>query len=100
MKKSKRKNKKGKFTKFEKVLFAITIVALLSYPFMSIFAKSTLSEMNYKLESSREKIELQNKNNESLKMKINELASLENLQSVAKKMGLSYTNNSIKTIDK
>ena len=33
-------------------------------------------------------------------MKINELASLENLEAVAKKMGLSYTNNSIKTIDK
>ena len=100
MKKHSKRTKKGKFTKFEKVLFAITIMALLSYPFMSIFAKSTLSEMNYKLESDKEKIALQNKNNESLKMKINELASLENLQSVAKKMGLSYTSNSIKTIDK
>lgn len=96
----KTKKKKSKFTKFEKFLFAITLVIGLSYPFMSIFAKSTLSEMNYKLESSKEKIALQNKNNESLKMKINELASLENLESVAKKMGLSYTSNSIKTIDK
>ena len=34
------------------------------------------------------------------KKKINELASLENLESVAKKMGLSYTSNSIKTIEK
>jgi cell division protein FtsL len=67
---------------------------------MSVFAKSTLSEMNYKLENSKAKIAEQNKNNESLKMKINELASLENLEAVAKKMGLSYTNNSIKTIDK
>lgn len=96
----KRKSKKNKFTKFEKFLFAITIVVGFSYPFMNIFAKSTLSEMNYKLESSKEKIALQSKNNESLKMKINELASLENLESVAKKMGLSYTSNSIKTIDK
>ena len=55
MKKRRRKQKKGKFTKFEKVLFAITIMVGLSYPFMSIFAKSTLSEMNYKLESNREK---------------------------------------------
>ena len=100
MKKRRRKQKKGKFTKFEKVLFAITIMVGLSYPFMSIFAKSTLSEMNYKVEKKKKKIELQNKNNESLKMKINELASLENLESVAKKMGLSYTSNSIKTIDK
>ena len=96
----KKKKKKSKLTKFEKFLITITLIVGLSYPFMNIFAKSTLSEMNYKLESSREKIAIQSKNNESLKMKINELASLENLESVAKKMGLSYTNNSIKTIDK
>ena len=92
-------NGKVKFTKFEKILFVITAIIALSYPFMSVFAKSTLSEINYKLESSKEEIAEQNKNNESLKMKINELASLENLETVAKKMGLSYTGNSIKTID-
>ena len=94
------KRKKSKYTKFEKFLFVLTDIVSLSYPLMSVFAKSTLSEMNYKLENSKAKIAEQNKNNESLKMKINELASLENLESVAKKMGLSYTNNSIKTIDK
>ena len=98
----KKKKKKGpvKFTKYEKILFVITGIICLSYPFMSIFAKSTLSEMNYKLESRKSEIAKQTKNNESLQMKINELASLENLESVAKKMGLSYTNSSIKTIDK
>ncbi len=95
-----RKKRKTKFTKFEKFLLVMTAIVSLSYPFMSVFAKSTLSEMNYKLENSKAKIAEQNKNNESLKMKINELASLENLEAVAKKMGLSYTNNSIKTIDK
>ena len=95
----KRKKRKAKLTKFEKVLIVMTFVIGLSYPLMSVFAKSTLSEMNYKLENSKEKIAVQSKNNESLKMKINELASLENLESVAKKMGLSYANNSIKTID-
>ena len=96
----KTKTKKAvKFTKFEKVLFVITAIICLSYPFLSVFAKSTLSEMNYKLENSKDEIAKQSKNNESLQMKINELASLENLEAVAKKMGLSYTNNSIKTID-
>ena len=66
---------------------------------MSVYAKSALSEINYEVESSRDEISVQNKNNESLQMKINELASLENLEEVAKKMGLSYTSNSIKTID-
>lgn len=92
-------NGKIKFTKFEKFLFVITALIALSYPFMSVFAKSTLSEVNYKLESRREEIKRQSKSNESLQMKINELASLENLESVAKKQGLSYTSNSIKTIN-
>ena len=98
MAKSKKK-KKVRFTKYEIVLFVITAIICCSYPFMSIYAKSTLSEINYEVENSRDKIEIQNKNNESLQMKINELASLENLESVAKKMGLSYTSNSIKTIE-
>ena len=92
-------NGKIKFTKFEKFLFLITALVALSYPFMSVFAKSTLSEVNYNLESRKEEIREQTKSNESLQMKINELASLENLESVAKKQGLSYTSNSIKTIN-
>ena len=94
-----KRKRKVKFTKYEIVLFVITFVVCVSYPFMSVYAKSALSEINYELESSRDEISIQNKNNESLQMKINELASLENLEEVAKKMGLSYTSNSIKTID-
>lgn len=94
-----KRKRKVKFTKYEIVLFVITFVVCVSYPFMSVYAKSALSEINYEVESSRDEISVQNKNNESLQMKINELASLENLEEVAKKMGLSYTSNSIKTID-
>ena len=96
----KRKKRKAKFTKYELVLFVITGILCCAFPFMSIFAKSSLSEISYKLESQKTEITEQSKNNESLEMKINELASLDNLNKVAKKMGLSYTSNSIKTIDK
>lgn len=95
-----KKNKKSKFSKYEITLFIITGLICLSFPFMSICAKSHLSEVSYKLESVKTEIRKQNKNNESLEMKINELASLDNLNHVAKKMGLSYTSNSIKTIKK
>ena len=37
--------------------------------------------------------------NESLAMKINEMASLENIQSVSKNLGLAYNNENIKTIE-
>lgn len=97
---AKKKKKKTKFTRYELILFVITGLICCAFPFVSIFAKSNLSEISYKLESQKDEITEQSKNNESLQMKINELASLDNLDNVAKKMGLSYTGNSIKTIDK
>lgn len=95
-----KKKRKKRFTKYEIVLFVITAFICCSFPFMSIFAKSSLSEISYKLESQKSEIAKQTKDNESLEMKINELASLDNLNAVAKKMGLSYTSSSIKTIKK
>lgn len=95
----KNKRKKLRLTKYEITLFVITGLLCIAFPFASVYAKSALSESNYKLENKKSEISEQNKNNESLQMKINELASLENLEAVAKKMGLSYTSNSIKTID-
>ena len=94
-----RKRKNKKFTKYELVLLVFTMIFCACAPFMNIFAKSTLSKVTYDLESRKDEITMQSKNNESLQMKINELASLDNLEKVAKDMGLSYTSNSIKTID-
>ena len=96
---AKKKKRKSKLTKYEKVLLVITGILCVAFPFANIYAKSTLSETNYEFESKKSEITEQNKNNESLEMKINELASLENLEAVAKKMGLSYTSKSIKTIE-
>ncbi len=96
MKKTKAKRK---LTKFEKIIYTITIVLALSFPYLSVLTKSKLSEVNYEVEEIKEKITFQEKSNESLQMKINELASLENLENVAKSMGLSYTYNSVKTVE-
>ncbi len=97
-KKTKTKKKKSKFTKYEIVLFIITGLICLSFPFMSIFAKSNLSEISYKLESIKTEIKKQNKNNESLEMKINELASLDNALEVADTFGLEYNNSNIRVV--
>ena len=92
-------NGKLKLTKFEKMMFFITFVLVVLSPVMSVFAKSELSKANYEVEETKEKISLQTKTNESLEMKINELVSLENLQDIAKEMGLSYTSSSIKVVE-
>lgn len=97
MKKTKKLKLKG--NRFQRMIYVITAITVISSPFMMIFAKSTLSKVNYEVEETKEKIETQTKANESLQMKINELASLENLDNVAKAKGLSYTSNSVKTIE-
>ena len=95
----KRKTKKSKVTPFEKFLYFITIVLIVLATLIVVFEKSTLSKMNYDVEKIKKKIASQEKENESLQMKINELASLENIQKVIKDKGLEYNNDNIKNID-
>lgn len=95
----KKHKKKLKITKFERVMLTLTLILLVLSPILSVYAKSSLSKANYELESAKDEIDIQEKSNQSLQMKINELASFDNLESVAKKQGLSYTSNSIKTVE-
>lgn len=94
------KNKKRvKLTKFEKFIYAFAILLLIVSPMVIVFTKSTLSEINYKVEKMKKSISAQEKTNEGLEMKINELASLDNIQAVIKSEGLTYNNENIKNIE-
>lgn len=94
-----RKTKKRlKMSKFERLLYIFTFVMLLATPFALVFSQATLSEINFEVEKTKKSITTQEKKNESLKMIINELASLEKIQEVAKEQGLSYNNDNIKTV--
>ena len=95
----KAKKKKSKLTPFEKFLYFITIMLVIASPLIIVFEKSTLSKMNYDVEKIKKQISAQEKENESLQMKINELASLENIQKIIKEKGLEYNNDNIKNID-
>ena len=94
-----RKKKKSKCSKFERFLYTITLVLVLASPLIIVFSKSTLSKINYEVEKIKKEINSQEKQNESLEMKINELASLENIQKVIKDEGLIFNNDNIKNID-
>lgn len=98
MKKKKVKTK-VRITKFEKILYAVTILLLIVSPMVIVFTKSTLSEINFKVEKMKKSISAHEKTNESLEMKINELASLDNIQKVIKQEGLTYNNENIKNIE-
>lgn len=94
-----KKKKKVKISKFERFLYTITIFLLVISPLVIVFTKSTLSKVNYEVEKMKKTINTQEKANESLEMKINELASLENIQDIIKEEGLVYNNDNIKNID-
>ena len=90
--------KRLKMSKFERLVYVFTVVMLVAMPFALVFSQATLSEINFEVEKLNKKIDAQEKKNESLTMKINELASLDKIQEVAQQQGLTYNNNNIKTI--
>lgn len=94
----KKTKKRLKMSKFERLLYIFTFVMLLMTPFALVFSQATLSEINFEVEKAKKSIITQEKKNESLTMIINELASLEKIQEVAKEQGMSYNNNNIVTV--
>lgn len=91
---------KIKFFKGEKFICIFLFIMIFSAPVLVVFSKATLSKTNIEVEELKNKIEKQSNLNESISMKINELASLDNIQNIAKEVGLSYNNDNIKTIEK
>ncbi len=90
--------KRLKMSKFERLIYVFTVVMMIALPFALVFSQATLSEINFEVEKMNKKIGVQEKKNESLTMKINELASLDKIQEVAKEQGLTYNNQNIKTV--
>ena len=87
--------KKTKFKLMDRVMIMIIVILALATPIIIVFSKSVLSKTNIEVERIQEKVEKQETINESITMKINELASLSNIQDVAKEYGLSYNNDNI-----
>lgn len=91
--------KRVKMSRFERLIYTFAVVLLVSAPLTIVFSKATLSKINFEVEKTKKEINEQTKTNESLSMKINELASLDKIEEVAKEQGLSYNNNNIKNIN-
>lgn len=84
----------------ERILLALFLLLLIATPIITIYVKSSLSEVNIRVEKMKKTIAVQQKKNESLEMKINELASLDNVQDIIKQEGLTYNNDNIKNINR
>ena len=96
----KRKVVKKKTSKFIKLIYTLAILMLVSFPIVSITTKAFVSKLNFAVEELKSQKTKHEKTNQSLTMKINELASLENIQAVAKEYGLEYNNDNRPTVYK
>lgn len=95
-----RRVKRIKLLKGEKFMFfLIVFFGFIVMPTSWVYTKALLSETSIELEKINSKIDSQNDKNEALSMQIDELASIENIQSIASANGLSYNNSNIKTIN-
>lgn len=91
----KKKDNTIKLHNFEKKFTIVGGTLLVLLWIFSFFAKISLSSINVEVERLAKDVNKQEKVNQGLVMKINELASLENIQSVANSAGLAYNNNNI-----
>lgn len=94
-----KKRKKKGFTKIERFIFKSGILIMILLLIGIVFTSASVSKMNIELQKMNEKVEIQENTNESLVMKINEMASLENIEVVSRNLGLSYNNENIMTVE-
>lgn len=90
-----KKKKKIKLNVMDKFITFVIVLLVISTPIIVVYSKSMLSNSNIELERIKSKIEKQETINESIESKINEIASLSNIQDLAKEYGLSYQNDNI-----
>lgn len=91
--------KRLKLLKGEKMMYALIIFLLVLIPVINVYTSALVTKTNIDVESLKNDISRQKKENESLAMQIDELASLDNIQEIAKNYGLSYNNTSILKIN-
>lgn len=97
MKKNKN-DRTAKLIKREKKFTVLGAFLIFGLWVVSFFAKNSLSSINIEVERLSRNVKNQKETNQSLTMKINELASLENINEVANQAGLAYNNGNIRII--
>ena len=91
----KKTRKKVKIRVIDRLITALIIILIVSSPIIVVYSKSVLSKNNIELERMKSKIEKQETMNESISMKLDEIASLSNIQDISKEYGLTYKNDNI-----
>lgn len=90
--------KKKKITKLESFLYKVGSVIVIALIVGIVLAQTALAKVNLEVQYLKNEVEEKENINTSLSMKINEMASLENVEAVSKDEGLSYNSENIKAI--
>lgn len=88
-----------RLSKLEKVLYSGAFLSMLFTVTLQIFMGATLGNSAIVVEKIKRDIVVQEKQNESLTMQVNELTAFNNVKDVVKEMGLAYNNDNIIIVD-
>ncbi len=94
-----RKRRAAKITKGERLIYSLGFIAFAFTLLLKIFCGANISNIKMDIEEINYDIATQEKKNESLTMKINELTSYDNVKDIVKDMGLAYNNDNIVVIE-
>ena len=87
-----------KLLRIKRNLCKVCLILVLLFPVLNILAKGSLSNVNLEVQRVQREIYRQNNNIESISMKINELKSIANLETVILEEGLTYNSSKIRVI--
>lgn len=81
-------------------LFITSVLSLALIVVLKVFCGASISHLNMSIEKMNYQISEQEKKNESLTMKVNELTSFDKVREVASSMGLEYNNENIIVVNR
>ena len=95
-----KKKKRAKITKGERLLYVTALLCLTFTLVLKVFCGAGVSHLSMSIEKMNYDINSQNKKNESLTMKVNELTSFDKVKEVVEDMGLAYNNENIIVVNR
>jgi cell division protein FtsL len=86
-------------TRGEKILYLSAVMAFVLTMLLQVFLSSKIEELSMNVEQLKSSVNSQEKKNESLTMKVNELTYFDNIKGIVDEMGLSYNQENIIIIE-
>ena len=94
-----KKRRKARITKGEVLLYSMAFLCLFGSIVSRIFFSAGITSLNMSIEEEKNEIAEQQRVNESLTMKLNELTAYDKVKDVVADMGLAYNNDSVIIIE-